>query len=704
VKIMPTALAHLFGRGSRLGGADRAYGLRIAASLLGEADPRRACEAACRLARRWQPCSVALVAAWGDSGGPATLHAVAGGARHGDVSDILEALGGRHSPLHDLGDQPLWLRLEDDPFRQGANALRRVDLRWLLALPLTVQTPAGPRRWVAVLAGGGGGVQDHAPVPRDARLVWRAVRNLVASGVSGDLDTAVNGRSAGWPIGGEAWQLAPAALAVVAPDRVAAVNARAVDLLERTVGADPRRWRAWLLGAVQRQVVAGRDEDVVAVGADGDARLRVTVTPAGDGAGYLLALAEVAPMAHAGAGDADEPTLRMLGHELRSPMTALRTSLDLVLRGDTGALTEDQTRFLGTARRNLDRLNRLLSDLLDAGSARAGSLNVQCESVDLGRLLCDDLALHALEGAEKGVPVDLSGVPASFTACVDAAKVQQMAHNVVSNAVKYTPRGGRVRVWLHGRAETDPGCGARLARAWGLPVDVFTLVVEDSGMGMSEEYLAGLFRPFHRDRRAEQRGLPGSGLGLHITRGLAEAHGGVVRLESRSGQGTTVWLALPRDPSTGRLLEIGRQVEQLWQAATGARLDARVVQLDLRDRLGDRPGDGDEHGREAVDTEVRGFLARLAAESRHQPARHVLENAGGVCCWQPAPGLWVGVALDARRLDAAWQVACAAPEAADELTDTAWTDCAGWNASKEMESRPVVAASPRGSDPATGGP
>jgi hypothetical protein len=251
---------------------------------------------------------------------------------------------------------------------------------------------------------------------------------------------------------------------------------------------------------------------------------------------------------------------------------------------------------------------------------------------------------------------------------VDADKVQQILHNVVSNAIKYTARGGVVRVWLEERPTAAPGLGARLARRFDLPLAAFTLVVEDNGLGMSERYLASLYQPFSREDRAESRQQPGAGLGLHITRGLVEALGGEIRLDSRPGEGTTVWIVLPRQPGGGDAVASGRRLEALAQAALAAGVEHAPVCLDIRRRL-DR---ADAAEVTAAAQEVRRFLQRLGQDSRDTAAGQVLRQAGGECCWPLAPGLWLGLSLDPRRLAAAWEVATSAPESALILAGSRW--------------------------------
>jgi len=652
---MPAKLSRLFGHRRARRGEDRSYGLRLATALLDGGDPGRALVAACRLARRAAICDLAVVILGEDPQHPIGQ---LGGDRR--TESLLAALRGRQDLADSLGGRPRFISLAEDQFQPGAPLLRRFELRWALALPFQARIGTDePRRCVALLAGSDPGVDAHHPILRSAQLLWLLVHERL-------------GRRASEPAGpwpdASGWEEAPAALALVTADGVVAANARAREVLAENVGRGGDGWEPWLLGAVQRLQTSGQTAEVLTASQSRGRRLSVNLGPAPDQADAPRLVA-IAPASAEQVDGADhEATMRTLGHELRTPLTAMQTSLDLVLRGDAGALAGDQERFLGTARRNLERLNRLLGDLLDAKRAEAGQLAIQTETVDLGAILRDDLEMFGITCREKGIDLDTRGVPAGFRACVDTDKVQQMLHNVISNAVKYTPGGGLIRVWLQERAEAAPALGAQLARRFGLPLDAFTLVVEDSGLGMSEEFLDSLFQPFCREDRVETRRLPGAGLGLHITRGLVEAHGGEIRLSSRPGQGTTVWLVLPREPGSGRVLVAGRKLAGLRDAAVAVGVAASTVWLDVRDRLdAARPWEA-----EAAGSQARAFLRDLAARHPHEAAAPVLRAAGGDPCWQLAPGLWVGLALAPQRLAPAWQVATAAPESSPLLAGSRW--------------------------------
>lgn len=655
---MPTSLARLLGRRRHHKGADPAFALRVAAALIQVGPPLRVLDAACRLARRVRDCQLALVVARDGETTAPSLEFMAGGWRRGDLRPLAEALSGRHSFLPVITDAPFWVQLADDPFQPGSALLRRFDLQWILALPFSLDLQDGPRRCVMLLGGKGATVDPHHPLVRDARLVWLTVRDQLA-------DRRRREPADCWPEA-EAWEAAPLAAAMVAADRVVAVNPAGRDLLAMSVGHDGRMWESWLLGAVQRLQANGRNHEIVSASQSRKRWLEIALgDEPPDGGPRLVGLSPAGPVT--ADGGAEEATMRMLGHELRTPLSAMQTCLDLVLRGDAGQLAPDQERFLTTARRNLERLNRLLGDLLDAKRAEAGRLAIATATVDLGALLTAELDMLRVVCREKGIDLDTSGVPASFRACVDADKVQQMLHNVVGNAIKYTGRGGIVRVRLEEQLSAAPGAGARLGRRFGLPLDVFTIVVEDSGMGMSDEFLEILFQPFRREERAETRGLPGAGLGLHITRGLVEAHGGLIRLQSRPGEGTTVWLVLPREPGSGRVLAAGRELEALRERAATFGVPAVPVWLDVRERL-PRAEPWEATAAAAV---AQSFLEGLGRDARDQEVQRFQKTTGDLC-WPLAVGLWCGLVLDPRRLEAAWQVTSAAPETPPLLAGTRW--------------------------------
>lgn len=297
-----------------------------------------------------------------------------------------------------------------------------------------------------------------------------------------------------------------------------------------------------------------------------------------------------------------------LSHELRAPLTAMKSSLDLVLKEEAGPLNADQRHFLGMTMRSIDRLDRLVSDMLDVARAGAGHLVLRPQKTDLGPLLAEVAEVQGAAAVQAGLAFDAGGLPETFPAELDPDKVRQILDNVLGNAIKYTGAPGRIRLWLQPKSVQIDDLAWNLARQFHLPCNQFTLVVEDSGRGMDAQAMRSLFDPFRRAHDETACSVPGSGLGLHICKGLAEAMQGSLRLASRPGRGTTVWIRLPRDLQTAGLLKTAAQIKEILACAPPDPQPGVAV-LDLRD--GDRL---DGPGTEAVASFLR--EARQAGAGR----------------------------------------------------------------------------------------
>lgn len=323
-------------------------------------------------------------------------------------------------------------------------------------------------------------------------------------------------------------------------------------------------------------------------------------------------------------------SLRNLAHELRSPLTALKSSLQLVADGQAGPLTPDQGRFLSLALRNLERLDRMTTDLLDRERSRNGGTGLQTSAVDLGRVLRDGVRMHAVAAEQAGLDFDLSGLPDSYAAELDTDRLLQIVDNLLSNAVKFTSAPGLVRVWMDRGATPVAGLAGELADHCGLSLEQFILVVEDSGRGIAPERQARLFEAFSRVHDEDRLRIPGSGLGLHIVRDLVAAMGGVLSLASRPGQGTTVWLRLPRNEETRRMVAAVQGLETRAAAWAPDQSALQVAVLDLRDLAPD-----------ASPAELNGFLASM-----------VQRRAG--LADEVFPGLYLALIGQTREWSRAW--------------------------------------------------
>ena len=216
--------------------------------------------------------------------------------------------------------------------------------------------------------------------------------------------------------------------------------------------------------------------------------------------------------------DARRTLLADVSHELRTPLTVMQGTLEGVLDGvypaDEAHLRPvlDETRVL----------SRLIDDLRTLSLSEAGALRLHVEPTDLRALLGEVIASHRAVAAEAGVRLDLE-VEEMAPISIDPARIRQVIANLVANALRFTPSGGRVLL----TASATP--------------DTVTILVADTGRGMEPEDVEHAFDRFYRSP-----GSTGSGLGLSIARNLVEAHGGRIELRSVQGEGTTVEVRLPR--------------------------------------------------------------------------------------------------------------------------------------------------------------
>jgi signal transduction histidine kinase len=215
----------------------------------------------------------------------------------------------------------------------------------------------------------------------------------------------------------------------------------------------------------------------------------------------------------------------LVSHELRTPLTSIRGYLELLL--DEGSdLTDEQRRFLGIVDRNSERLLSLVSDLLFLAQIEAGKLAIEVGVIDLETIAEESVETASPDASARGIALTLTtGELPKLRG--DRARLAQVLDNLISNALKFTPAGGRVDVRL--KAAND----------------LAVVEVEDTGLGIPQDEQQQLFERFFRSSRATQNAIPGTGLGLTITKAIVERHGGRIALESAENVGTLVRVELP---------------------------------------------------------------------------------------------------------------------------------------------------------------
>ncbi|HYE49424.1 MAG TPA: ABC transporter substrate-binding protein [Azospirillaceae bacterium] len=217
-----------------------------------------------------------------------------------------------------------------------------------------------------------------------------------------------------------------------------------------------------------------------------------------------------------------------MGHEFRTPLTSVVGISSLLADTKGEPLGDEQQRHFASLMHEAGRhLLRLVDDLMDLSKIEAGRMEVHPGRVDVAQRVRNAVALLGQQAEAGGVAV-AAEVPAATVGIVDERALDQILLNLLSNAVKYTPRGGRVLV----RAESPAGRG-------------LLLTVQDTGIGMSADEVGRLFRPFERADNAYAAARGGTGLGLAIVKALVDLHGGVLAVDTRPGEGTTVAITLP---------------------------------------------------------------------------------------------------------------------------------------------------------------
>ena len=219
--------------------------------------------------------------------------------------------------------------------------------------------------------------------------------------------------------------------------------------------------------------------------------------------------------------------LSVVSHELRTPLTALQGFSELLLARDVRP--DRARRYLGHVHTESQRLGRIVTDLLDLSRIESGrGLSLRREPLDLRELLERNVEIFACQHPLHRF--DLSVAESLTPLCGDSDAVDRMLKNLLTNAVKYSPRGGRVLVQARPAADR-PG--------------LVELAVEDDGVGIPSEALPRIFEPYVRIAHPETATAPGLGLGLSLVRALAHAHGGLVEVESLPGKGSRFRVLLP---------------------------------------------------------------------------------------------------------------------------------------------------------------
>ncbi len=241
--------------------------------------------------------------------------------------------------------------------------------------------------------------------------------------------------------------------------------------------------------------------------------------------------AEAARAAAEEAVHARDEFLSIASHELRNPLAGIKSTLQALRRAQERGVLEPERleRYLETLERTSVRLAALTDDLLDVARLQVGQLAIRPRNLDLVALVRQTVLQYRTRAS---LPIAVE-TPDACNVVADPDRVEQIVDNLLDNAIKYSPDGGQIAVRLAPWTGKDGTPGALLE-------------VRDTGIGLPAGSAESLFRPFGRARNAQDRNIPGLGLGLYVSRQIAERHGGWLGAESAGeGKGTAMRLWLP---------------------------------------------------------------------------------------------------------------------------------------------------------------
>jgi signal transduction histidine kinase len=213
-------------------------------------------------------------------------------------------------------------------------------------------------------------------------------------------------------------------------------------------------------------------------------------------------------------------------HDLQTPLTSIRAILEALADGVVD-YAETAQRYFRTAQREIESLSMLIDDLFRIAQLDAGGLELEIQADSLGDLISDTLESFSELARQRNIILKGSAESGVDPVKMDAARIGRVLDNLVGNALRYTPEGGRVQV-----------------NAFKVN-DAVRVEVIDSGEGIAADDLPHIFERFYRGEKSRNRQTGGTGLGLVIARGIVEAHDGEIGVTSRKGEGTTIFFTLP---------------------------------------------------------------------------------------------------------------------------------------------------------------
>jgi len=227
------------------------------------------------------------------------------------------------------------------------------------------------------------------------------------------------------------------------------------------------------------------------------------------------------------ANDEKNRFLGIAAHDLRNPLSVILGYTELMLSGDAGPITEDQTDVLGSVSSSIEFMLGLINDMLAFSMVQSGAIRLDLQRSDLAVLIRKTVTTNHVLADKKRINIVFEQLCQLEPLVFDRRKFEQVLHNLLSNAIKFSHPGTRIDV----RLERD--------------VDCVLISIADQGVGIPRSEVDMLFRPFQKTSARSTGGEGSTGLGLAIVRNIVDKHGGRIWCESEVGQGSTFRISLP---------------------------------------------------------------------------------------------------------------------------------------------------------------
>lgn len=304
--------------------------------------------------------------------------------------------------------------------------------------------------------------------------------------------------------------------------------------------------------------------------------------------------------------------ISIISHELRTPLTSIKESVSLVLDGIAGPLTEEQKKFLTITKNNIDRLTKLITDVLDLSKLESGRIMMHKRKLNINELIKEVYASTKAGAEQKNIQFSISLGESVEPVWFDPDRIGQVLKNLISNAIKFNKSNGWLKI-----SSSKENINSK---------DFIRIIVEDNGVGIVSEDIENLFRNFSPLDTGMTREHGGAGLGLAISRGIIELHGGDIWVVSEPDAGSKFIFTIP---IYGKYEEFDLLMEE---AMTRSKQNDKKISLILF------KAESEKDNREDITSKIEGVIKNTVRGPEDKVARFKREECIAVIAYTGKPG------------------------------------------------------------------